>query len=254
MSYSETITRTDLTNILNEVLPSTHGIGISKGSWTSSGTSAYNIKVTSDLTLSKGLYLVTIHTPYVASGIGYVGLRVNDVADNSCVVVAPTNEYARGAFLIDLSAQSTVAGYSEGSQAVTYSVLERGGIEAIQLVRYTESPEVDYIVEQGSGWSGYYRKWSSGNAEYWYNEGSSSGLNTTVWREPIWYGDYSRSNLWSGLFNSTPRVYASSNHQWVIGVLPYSITKDGCYLRYLTIGQASGQAYGASLYARGTWK
>lgn len=122
------------------------------------------------------------------------------------------------------------------------------------LLKILDAIKADFIVEQGTGWGGYYRKWNSGKAEYWYNESSSSGLNTALWREPIWYGDYSRSNLWSGLFNSTPKVYASSNHQWVISVLPFSITQNGCYLRYLTIGQASDQAYGAALYVVGTWK
>lgn len=252
MSYSETITRTDLTNILNEVLTPVdyskvveeQTITALNKTWTFRriGNIVF-IDASADMSGTVSAGSTNIGTLNASLRPKYnVYLKCTNANLDIRLVIAPT-----GVVTFYHPSQTT------GSQNCGFS-----GYAWIVGEGQASPPPgadcADYIVEQGAGWSGYYRKWNSGNAEYWYNEGSSSGLNTTVWREPIWYGDYSRSNLWSGLFNSTPRVYASSNHQWIIGVLPYSITKDGCYLRYLTIGQASGQAYGASLYVRGTWK
>lgn len=166
---SETITRTDLTNILNEVLPTTQGHTIYKGAWTSSGTSAYGVRVTEELTLDKGLYAIEVIVP-VPSATFMVGLHVGSEAATQRFMYGGSGDaYERSTFLCEIPTDGTkVAAYSEASASVTYSNLDRGGIHAIQLVRYYASPEVDYIVEQGTDGIWTYRKWNNGSYEAVY--------------------------------------------------------------------------------------
>lgn len=166
---SETITRTDLTNILNEVLPTTQGHTIYKGAWTSSGTSAYGVRVTEELTLDKGLYAIEVIVP-VPSATFMVGLHVGSEASTQQLMYGGSGDaYERSTFLCEIPTDGTkVATYSEASASVTYSNLDRGGIHAIQLVRYYGSPEVDYIVEQGTDGIWTYRKWNNGSYEAVY--------------------------------------------------------------------------------------
>lgn len=116
---------------------------------------------------------------------------------------------------------------------------------------------VDYVVEEGTI-STYttYRKWASGKAECWYYR-NVTGVTTSVWTTPIYYMDTSTfSNIWSGLFNTTPQaVYASSNSSQVINVCVYAFSKNGATsVRYLTCGAKSSMDAPTSFYAVGTWK
>ena len=116
---------------------------------------------------------------------------------------------------------------------------------------------VDYVVEEGSGYNGRYRKWNSGRAEWWYHTYSASGLTTAVWTSPVYYADStSWANIWNGLFNDVPTdVLCTSNNSQVIGVVPYSFSSSGISnLRFLTIGAKTNVAYAFSVYAIGTWK
>ena len=65
---SETITRNDLTNILNEVLPSAHYGSIYRASWTASSSSANNTPLTGDITIPAGTYVVTCISPIALQG------------------------------------------------------------------------------------------------------------------------------------------------------------------------------------------
>ena len=117
-----------LTKILNWI----NGTGrYYSTSWTASSTSAYGAKVTADLSLGKGLYVVVATCPYVTSGSPLLGLRTNGIVDNSKLVVG--GSYIKASFLIEMASAGTVALYSEGSAEVSYSAIDRGSLTAIKL-------------------------------------------------------------------------------------------------------------------------
>lgn len=228
---SETITRTDLTNILNEVLPTTQGHTIYKGAWTSSGTSAYGVRVTEELTLDKGLYAIEVIVP-VPSATFMVGLHVGSEASTQRLMYGGSGDaYERSTFLCEIPTDGTkVATYSEASASVTYSSLDRGGIHAIQLVRYYASPEVDYIVEQGTSGDWHYRVWNSGFCEL---DGSKTGSFTfTNW------GNLSyTATSFSALPFSLASVYSSSVAAWSQTVSCWAgLMTDGSFRIYSNSG------------------
>ena len=117
-----------LTKILNWI----NGTGrYYSASWTASSTSAFGTKVTADLSLGKGLYVVVATLPYVTSGSPLLGLRTNGIIDNSRLVSG--GSYIKASFLIEMASAGTVALYSEGSAAISYSVIDRGSLTAIKL-------------------------------------------------------------------------------------------------------------------------
>lgn len=249
---SETITRNDLTNILNEVLPTTQGHTIYKGAWTSSGTSAYGVRVTEELTLDKGLYAIEVIVP-IPSATFMVGLHVGSEAATQRLMYGGSGDaYERSTFLCEIPTDGTkVAAYSEASASVTYSNLDRGGIHAIQLVRYYGSPEVDYIVEQGTSGIWTYRKWNSGIAECWGEDtgttdssGSYHFTNTAcpsflISTSPI----YITASAWSSGYTETRIGYTKGgvvNGVWYIDA-------------WLKNGVPSGSC-GATFSVKGRWK
>ena len=125
------------------------------------------------------------------------------------------------------------------------------------LTKILNSIKVDYIVEEGSkGTYGYYRKWNSGKAEYWYHY-NVTGVTTAVWVAPIYYLDStSFGNIWSGIFNRAPfSVTASSNFSQFISIVPYSYSETGILsLRFLSVGAKTNYTVPISIYAYGTWK
>lgn len=255
MSTSETITRTDLANILNEVLPNTQGIGVYKGAWTSNGTSATGVRVTDELTLSKGLYAIELSLP-IPSANFLVGLHVgsDDYVDR-LISGGSSTPYARGTFLCSVTADGTkAAAYSESSTSVTYTHTDRGGIKAVQLVRYTESPEADYIVEQGTSGIWTYRKWNSGIAECW---GKTSVASTTYSAN----GGYKNvtESLPSGLFNAIPSVVNASGkiNTCVQTHIGFTAPNDATSIQtYLVNRNSSSVTQAGEVYweVKGTWK
>lgn len=114
----------------------------------------------------------------------------------------------------------------------------------------------DYVVEEGTVTGGYYRKWHSGKAEFWYRYSAGSGLTTSTWVSPVCYQDKTAfSNIWDGVFNATPSyVVCTSNDSQTIACYPFSWTSTGISnLRFLTLNAKSNIAYGFSAYAVGTW-
>lgn len=121
---------------------------------------------------------------------------------------------------------------------------------------------VDYVIREGAtvdttSQQGYYRKWHSGKAEFWYHYNADSGLTTSAWVSPVYYQDKTEfSSIWDGVFNATPYyVTCTSNNSQVISVYPFSWTSTGIStLRILTLNAKSNVGYNFSIYAVGTWK
>lgn len=255
MSISETITRTDLTNILNEVLPSTYGIGLYKGAWTSSGTSSYGTRVTDELTLPMGLYAVEVTVP-VPSATFMVGLHVGSESSTDKLMYGTSNDaYERSTYLCSVPTDGTkVAVYSEASGSVSYSSLDRGGIKAVQLIRYKETQDADVVVEQGTSGIWTYRKWNSGIAECWgeYDK-SVTGVSMTA---PFsgYNFDLGTIPFPTGLFNAKPVCTVSGRKNGNYTCVSYSNpSSTGISVEFQSSvsGTATCEAH---IHAKGRWK
>ena len=157
MSISETITRNDLTNILNEVLLSPNYGGIYKASWTASSSSANGTQLTADLIIPAGTYVINCISP-VAS------------VDFSLAIAGRYKEMNKSgdSFTIIYSCDEEVTFHVSSAQsaAVTFSYTDRGSLTAIQISQQSVASNVtDYIVEEGTDGIWTYRKWNSGLIE-----------------------------------------------------------------------------------------
>ena len=152
---SETITRNDLTNILNEVLPSAHYGSIYRASWTASSSSANNTPLTGDITIPAGTYVVTCISPIASANV-------------SIAIAGQYKEMIKNgdSFTIIYSCNDTVTFHVSSAQStsVTFSYTERGSLTAIQISEQGVATNVaDYIVEQGTDGIWTYTKWNSGS-------------------------------------------------------------------------------------------
>lgn len=117
----------------------------------------------------------------------------------------------------------------------------------------------DYVVEEGSSTetNSYYRKWSSGKAEYWhkFNPGA---LTIGTARGSFYTGNYFKTSFHSGLFTDVPQVEHNvhmATSSYVIGTQIENVTKDNCEIRIWSSGSiAQNSGYMISIYAFGTWK
>lgn len=179
MSTSETITRTDLTNILNEVLPISYSLSSVK-------------TVTLPFTpTSNGLLIGLIRT--TAQGRAYVSL--NNTTPNLMDGFNVTEGYYCATVFAEKGKQISVAS--------TYNVKQH----LYYFVSLGNDSLTDYIVEQGASGIWTYRKWNSGIAECWGTSTFTSVPMTNAWG----YGYYASSvgrtiNLPSGLFTAVNAV------------------------------------------------
>lgn len=102
-------------------------------SWDAASTSAFGTKITGNLSLTKGLYIVVLTSPYVEGNNALVGLRTNGIIDNTRLVTLWNGTYTKAAFLVQMDSPGTLALYSEGSAATTYTAKERGSLAAIKV-------------------------------------------------------------------------------------------------------------------------
>ena len=160
MSTSNTITKTDLTNILNEVLLSPNYGGIYKASWTASSSSANSTPLTEDLIIPAGTYVINCISP-VAS------------VDFSLAIAGRYKEMNKSgdSFTIIYSCDEEVTFHVSSAQsaAVTFSYTDRGSLTAIQISQQGVATNVaDYIVEQGTDGIWTYTKWNNGTYDAVY--------------------------------------------------------------------------------------
>ena len=128
---SEAITRNDLTTILNTLLPLKPSVY--SGAWTASSTSATNARVTDDVVLPAGIYVVTVSTPYTTGNDPLIVIKKNGVEDYTTLLSGRAGAYASRVVILELTEQTTVACYSAGSASTTYQALERGGLKAVRI-------------------------------------------------------------------------------------------------------------------------
>ena len=130
MSYSEAITRNDLTEILTQL-----GIGVSFGQmyhadWTATSSSSTPYQVTGSITLSKGKYLAIISIP-VCSQETVLYFYLHSLGAQKSIV----HGFSQGKHpvLFELTETTTIWVEAGMSQSTTYSYLERGGLDVICL-------------------------------------------------------------------------------------------------------------------------
>lgn len=190
MSYSETITKTDLTNILNELgtgVPYedtgakslSHGISYRR----KNGFVYVDCYCTSGLTVTTSYQVIdTLPEGYRPRDTLYVPLGIN----SSSVGVAYVN--SSGNIGVKTYSGTTSMFWFHFSYPVTTNA-------------YFDE-KVDYIVEQGTDGFWTYRKWNSGIAECWGVEMKNSNVATawgTGYLSPVLSTSFP-----SNLFNAAP--------------------------------------------------
>lgn len=223
MSYGETITRTDLTNILNSILPQSSYIQ----SWE---------------------YVGDVYwwgNTWTVPDDGFIEVYVEPSASNWYWRIsdskAPDTGWSHrlsGANALTVSQEFFV---KKGAVLGTYDM---NAINTAHVYYYKftlketiPEPAVDYIVEQGTSGIWTYRKWNSGVAECW-GRTSISGLTTSV-------------NL--------PFTFADSFYETQVTLINNSntatnVTAISSYTDRVSVGVNTVPSGGARLYVIGKWK
>ena len=242
MSYSETITRTDLTNILNSILPQSSYIQ----SW----------EYVSDVYWWGNTWTVPDD--------GFIEVYVEPSASNWYWRIsdskAPDTGWSHrlsGANALTVSQEFFV---KKGAVLGTYDMnaINTAHVYYYKFTLKETIPEsaVDYIVEQGTSGEWTYRKWSSGIAECWRQSGSYSEAMTNNYGNGNYYTtDY--FGFPSNLFTSVKYVDVHRAGGTGVGlvstsVYSYSTTRVDFYIWNNGSSLTTNLAF--SIYAKGTWK
>lgn len=226
MSTSETITRTDLTNILNEILPVTSKVeleytanvsAIHWSSWTAPDDG-----------------IVVIDIGWLTNGsFGYY--YVKDNTDNFYVGKVTT-------YTANGTSNTTSFPVLKGH---TYQVANQANVDGSHIYfRYYKFKNptatcglADFIVEQGTSGIWTYRKWNSGVCECW-GATSISGLTTQV---------------------SLPFTFANTSYDTQVTLINNSNTATNVtaitnLTDKVSFGVNTVPSGGAKLYIKGRWK
>lgn len=265
---SEAITRNDLTNILNEVLPST---SVVSNAWSGSTASAYSTTtpytsggldiISTNYTTNTGHFVVIASallktSRYTSSAIikvdgTAVGSANTNKTTSTTLVPSATYKGTKGA---TYNVALAIASQDSGTTAST----EQYNANTLVIFDISDSnngitPMADYIVEQGTDGIWTYRKWASGIAECWgktevasYTYAANGGSKAVIEYVP------------SGLFISNPimvetRGYISTNVRTITG---FSYCDTSYAQTYLINNDTSAKTQGGGVYwnIRGRWK
>ena len=242
MSTSETITRTDLTNILN-----TLGTGVP---YEDTGTKSlsYGIKYrrkngfvfvdcycAGDITLNTNYQtLATLPEGYRPNDTLYVPMGSNG---SSVGVAFVTSAGAIGAKTF--SGTATYFWFHFSYPVATNAYFDE---------------KVDYIVEQGTSGIWTYRKWNSGIAECWGVDSRSRAMTTSYGNS--YYADLVQVSFPTNLFIDTPTVTASrSNSGTTQGLVTVSVGADSAKVfGYVYSSTSLTTTVGVAFHAHGRWK
>lgn len=171
---SETITRNDLTNILNEVLPFSftefrHHTG------TATIPKSTLVQVHSE-TFESGSWLI-LTSLEVTSGGAVSTTGQNRILENGALVyahkdIADNSLNNVNYYVLESASNTTIT--LEAFQATNNSQTQEWRFTAIRIGDKFSQAEADYIVEHGTNGEWGYRKWESGTAECWRVTSTSS--------------------------------------------------------------------------------
>ena len=254
MSYSETITRTDLTNILNEVLPF---------SFTEFRNQSGNITVANSTlvqahseTFTDGSWLILTTLETLSGGSTTANTGQNRIIKDGALVYAHKSQadvsIVNTNFYVLKNANNTTISL-ESFQVTGNSQSQEWTFTAIRIGDKFAEPSADYIVEQGTSGIWTYRKWNSGVAECW---GTYTSGNISVASRNGWYsGECIPDNFPTGLFNSVPKMSTNCT-TWGTGFhfsFAYSVTSSGCKVGGIRNDLVSSPMT-VDIFATGTWK
>ena len=239
---SETITRNDLTAILNEVLPfSFTEFRYHNGTITIPNSTLTQVH---SETFENGSWLILTTLEITSGGVnspvgqnrilenGALIYAHKDIADNSIV---NTNFY-----VLQNASNTTIT--LEAFQASGNSQTQEWKYTAIRIGDKFAQGEADYIVEQGTDGIWTYRKWASGIAECWANFYDSTSTTSHEFN-----GNYPFA------FVSEPCLQATGcNVAETDGGVRYAKTTATDYDVYVK-GSWNHDAY-CYIYAIGRWK
>ena len=224
---SETITRNDLTNILNQVLsPSSVLADIRKSSATISGSTA----------------TIALDNGFNKTNTLVIGMEVKNSDGSVSNVMGFANL---------LQFRWTSAG--TGIYVLLGDTSFNNGTATVYYIMWgSNTSNTDYIIEQGTSGIWTYRKWASGVAECWgsYQEPSASAFTGTGY---IYYRAVGSFAFPSGLFVSTPYVFANGYHGNVGGCVAYSPTSANVSISAWS-ALSTARAVTVYMYAKGSWK
>lgn len=248
---SETITRNDLTNILNEVLPPIGSAVLYNGAKVSSGS----------LTLSDAyINYDFLHISYVVNSD-----RFTKVFDCNALTANPTSTWSGDVSIYGTNSVTYMSDcYFTVTDSTHLSVGNTGnnanfiaGIYKIVGITSHDTKSgiaMDYIVEQGTNGDWTYRKWNSGIAECW----GTVSVNVTsyiAWGNQYYSSPYCTATFPTDLFVSIPVVTAirtgGAEGTTVVG----GVSKTGITTMYILrpIVPPNGTLY-FSVCANGNWK
>lgn len=260
MSTSKTITRTDLANILNEVLPCPSPVSFlgKIASVQYKGTSTGWEYTGMSFTVPPGhRYLVSLYTGWssgkpIGLGIGY-----------SPTLGAEGYPYynfenANGITSTPIWALSPNTYYVFAKRATTPSSTNNHEVYAWDFhsgVMPVTDLQADYIVEQGTSGNWTYRKWNSGVAEAWMGPVSAGSITmTSAWG----YGYYSSLKTYylpSSLFTSAPALQVHGNLTGGLGGFTLSNQSNGTsFDGYWWSTKSETRTTYLNAYAKGKWK
>lgn len=257
MSYSETITRTDLTNILNEVLPF---------SFTEFRNQSGNITVANSTlvqahseTFTDGSWLILTTLETLSGGSTTANTGQNRIIKDGALVYAHKSQadvsIVNTNFYVLKNANNTTISL-ESFQVTGNSQSQEWTFTAIRIGDKFAEPSADYIVEQGTDGIWTYRKWSSGVAECWGYSLVSGAFSS--WGS-IYSKDIASVSFPTGLFNAVPHCYSSTSCTGGNSVASAnSNTATASTTHGITVIRGTNLSgtpnFATNYYAKGTWK
>lgn len=247
MSTSKTITRTDLTNILNEVLP------VQAGLKTTEVTSG-NISLT--ILKSGGIVQIFSFGSFPATNDGVTIVTIPEGFRPK-----QTTDYT--VFDVNGNRLGTLRFFSDGRIVPTFGNLTAGNVRAcwtyISSADYIPA-DADVVVEQGTSGIWTYRKWNSGIAECWGTH-SWAATQWNAWGN-VYESNQSYVNYPTNLFISTPWFQATGGCDETdhVGLISIEIWTLGSNIRTPSIMGSRPSAITGSktivahLQAKGRWK
>lgn len=245
MSYSETITRTDLLNILNEVLPSgqyietleyvgNYGQTIFDSSWTATDDGIMIEMLGSNTSGATAYWYINDTTEN--RPVGCISMNANGTTNSTCFPIIKGHTYSSAAKAAVNSANAYFFKYT--------------------LKETVPDSAVDYIVEEGTSGEWTYRKWNSGVAECWRQTGSYSEAMTNNYGNGNYYTtDYFGfpPNLFTSVkYVDVHRVGGNGVGLVSTSVYSYSTTRVDLYIWNNGSPLTTNLAF--SIHAIGTWK
>ena len=160
MSTSETITRTDLANVLNEILPVYNSTGFTVEKFTASSATS--------VSANGGTAWIQVRIPSGYTPICVVGYYLN--GGSGCAVYNEALASDSNGYYASFALRN--------SQSTANSVTIDAYILCKQSLTHFTQAMADYIVEQGTSDIWTYRKWNSGVYECWTRYTKSVAANT----------------------------------------------------------------------------